>query len=69
MLILFAPGAARERYFIELEEIRQSGRSLTPDEWRDCGRATSGSWPDQRSSHSRGASPEAWIAEATLRPT
>ena len=35
MLILFAPGAARERYFIELEEIRQSGRSLTPAEWQE----------------------------------
>ena len=37
MLILFAPGAARERYFIELEEIRRSGRSpaSAPDERRD----------------------------------
>jgi quercetin dioxygenase-like cupin family protein len=33
MLILFAPGAARERYFIELEEIRASGRTLTKREW------------------------------------
>jgi hypothetical protein len=35
MLILFAPGAARERYFQELEEVRRSGRLLTADEWRD----------------------------------
>ena len=35
MLILFAPGAARERYFIELEEVRRSGRELSPDEWRE----------------------------------
>jgi len=33
MLILFAPGAARERFFIELEEIRASGRKLTQREW------------------------------------
>jgi mannose-6-phosphate isomerase-like protein (cupin superfamily) len=33
MLILFAPGAPRERYFIELAEIAASGRTLTPEEW------------------------------------
>jgi mannose-6-phosphate isomerase-like protein (cupin superfamily) len=33
MLILFAPGAPRERYFRELAEIRQAGRTLTQDEW------------------------------------
>jgi mannose-6-phosphate isomerase-like protein (cupin superfamily) len=35
MLILFAPGAARERYFIELDEIRTSGRTLSPRQWRE----------------------------------
>jgi mannose-6-phosphate isomerase-like protein (cupin superfamily) len=35
MLILFAPGAARERYFIELEQIRASGRKLTKREWTE----------------------------------
>jgi quercetin dioxygenase-like cupin family protein len=35
MLILFAPGAARERYFIELAEIAKSGRTLTPEEWTE----------------------------------
>jgi quercetin dioxygenase-like cupin family protein len=35
MLILFAPGVARERYFEELAEIGNSGRQLTPDEWTD----------------------------------
>jgi mannose-6-phosphate isomerase-like protein (cupin superfamily) len=33
MLILFAPGAPRERYFRELAVIRDSGRTLTDDEW------------------------------------
>ncbi|HEU4426650.1 MAG TPA: cupin domain-containing protein [Pilimelia sp.] len=33
MLILFAPGAPRERYFRELAEIRETGRTLTDDEW------------------------------------
>jgi mannose-6-phosphate isomerase-like protein (cupin superfamily) len=32
MLILFAPGAPREEYFRELEEIRSSGRTLTAEE-------------------------------------
>jgi mannose-6-phosphate isomerase-like protein (cupin superfamily) len=35
MLILFAPGAARERYFMELDEIRRSGRKLSPAEWEE----------------------------------
>lgn len=35
MLILFAPGAPRERYFEELAEIARSGRALTPDEWTE----------------------------------
>jgi quercetin dioxygenase-like cupin family protein len=35
MLILFAPGAPRERYFEELAEIGASGRELTPEEWAD----------------------------------
>jgi quercetin dioxygenase-like cupin family protein len=34
MLILFAPGVARERYFIEVEEIRASGRKLSAREWK-----------------------------------
>ncbi len=33
MLILFAPGAARERYFIEVDEIARSGRQLSDAEW------------------------------------
>jgi uncharacterized RmlC-like cupin family protein len=33
MLILFAPGAPRERYFEELAEIAASGRELSHDEW------------------------------------
>jgi mannose-6-phosphate isomerase-like protein (cupin superfamily) len=33
MLILFAPGAPREKYFRELAAIRDSGRTLTDDEW------------------------------------
>ncbi|HVL83857.1 MAG TPA: cupin domain-containing protein [Pseudonocardia sp.] len=32
-LILFAPGIARERFFTELAEIRQSGRVLDDGEW------------------------------------
>lgn len=35
MLILFAPGAPREKYFRELAEIRESGRSLTEPEWTE----------------------------------
>lgn len=35
MLILFAPGAARERYFIELDEIRTTGRRLTKRQWTE----------------------------------
>lgn len=35
MLILFAPGIAREKYFEELAEIRASGRTLTDEEWAD----------------------------------
>ena len=35
MLILFAPGAPRERYFEELAEISASGRQLTDDEWME----------------------------------
>lgn len=33
MLILFAPGAPREKYFIELAEIAESGRELSDEEW------------------------------------
>jgi quercetin dioxygenase-like cupin family protein len=33
MLILFAPGKARERFFVEMEEIRRSGRTLTDRDW------------------------------------
>jgi quercetin dioxygenase-like cupin family protein len=35
MLILFAPGKARERYFMETEEIRKSGRELTDEQWTE----------------------------------
>jgi quercetin dioxygenase-like cupin family protein len=35
MLILFAPGFAREEYFQELAGIRASGRTLSPEEWTD----------------------------------
>jgi len=34
-LILFAPGIARERYFTELHEIRETGRTMTDQEWAD----------------------------------
>ena len=35
MLMLFAPGAPRERYFTELVEIAATGRTLTAQEWTD----------------------------------
>ena len=35
MLILFAPGPPRERYFEELAEIARSGRAPTPEEWTE----------------------------------
>jgi len=35
MLILFAPGAPREKYFRELAVIRDNGRTLTEDEWTE----------------------------------
>ena len=35
MLILFAPGAPREEYFRELAAIRDTGRTLTYDEWTE----------------------------------
>ena len=35
MLILFAPAPARERYFVEVEEIRSSGRKLSRREWTE----------------------------------
>jgi mannose-6-phosphate isomerase-like protein (cupin superfamily) len=35
MLILFAPGKARERFFVEMEEIRRSGRKLTDRQWTE----------------------------------
>jgi quercetin dioxygenase-like cupin family protein len=35
MLILFAPGTPRERYFIELVEIATSGRQLSPEEYTE----------------------------------
>ncbi len=35
MLILFAPGAPREKYFRELADIRDAGRKLTYDEWTE----------------------------------
>ena len=33
MIILFAPGAPRERYFEELAEIAATGRTLSTEEW------------------------------------
>jgi hypothetical protein len=35
MLILFAPGAPREKYFRELAATRDDGRTLTEDEWTE----------------------------------
>jgi mannose-6-phosphate isomerase-like protein (cupin superfamily) len=35
MLILFAPGKAREGFFREMEEIRASGRKLTDRQWTE----------------------------------
>lgn len=35
MLILFAPGPARENYFKELAEVAESGRELSRDEWTE----------------------------------
>jgi mannose-6-phosphate isomerase-like protein (cupin superfamily) len=35
MLILFAPGKARERFFEELADIAESGRQLSQDEWTE----------------------------------
>lgn len=35
MLILFAPGIAREEYFQELADVAASGRTLSEDEWTD----------------------------------
>jgi quercetin dioxygenase-like cupin family protein len=35
MLILFAPGKAREAFFREMEEIRISGRKLTDRQWTE----------------------------------
>jgi len=31
-LILFAPGIARENFFLEMAELRRSGRTLTPEQ-------------------------------------
>ena len=31
-LILFAPGIAREKFFLEMAELRRSGRTLTPEQ-------------------------------------
>jgi mannose-6-phosphate isomerase-like protein (cupin superfamily) len=35
MLILFAPGAPREKYFQELAEIRHTGRTMSEAEWEE----------------------------------
>lgn len=35
MLIMFAPGKAREGFFREMEEIRASGRQLTDRQWTE----------------------------------
>jgi hypothetical protein len=39
MLVLFAPGAPREKYFGELADIAATGRQLSEQEWTDlCAR-------------------------------
>lgn len=35
MLILFAPGIPRERFFTEIAEIYASGSTLSPEEWTE----------------------------------
>jgi mannose-6-phosphate isomerase-like protein (cupin superfamily) len=35
MLILFAPGPPRERYFQELAEVADKGLTLSEEEWRE----------------------------------
>ncbi|HEX6684794.1 MAG TPA: cupin domain-containing protein [Candidatus Limnocylindrales bacterium] len=35
MLILFAPAPPREKYFLELAEIRDTGRVLSDEEWTE----------------------------------
>ena len=35
MLILFAPGTPREKYFQELAEIRHTGRKMSDEEWAE----------------------------------
>ena len=35
MIIVFAPGAPRERYFEELAEIAATGRTLSTEEWTE----------------------------------
>jgi quercetin dioxygenase-like cupin family protein len=35
VLMLFTPGIPREQFFLELLEIRQSGRTPTSDEWTE----------------------------------
>jgi len=35
MLILFAPGIPRERFFTEIAELHASGRKLSPEDWAD----------------------------------
>ena len=35
MLIVFAPGAPREKYFQEAAQIANSGRTLTAQEWTE----------------------------------
>lgn len=35
MLTLFTPGIPRERFVLELLEIRASGRELTREEWAE----------------------------------
>jgi hypothetical protein len=35
MLILFAPGPPREKYFEALAQIGESGRTLSYDEWTE----------------------------------
>ncbi len=44
MLILFAPGAPRERYFEGLQEVGRTGRRPSEDEWAEFMRAHDTFW-------------------------
>ena len=46
MLILFAPGPPREKYFTELADIRSAGRKLTEEEWIEVWARMTSTRPD-----------------------